>query len=813
MRAHISRPSWSAKTPYSQSKNGEVSDILNRTFDVTVSGPIIKDRVWFSLGTILTPSQANSYQVLPSSPLAKAPVRVSSNGTNKPIDNLVAAGPGGGYAFASDLLTAKPYTRLETAGYYEAKLTAAISTDHTVEFSMVKSNDELKNRNPYGDGGSATTIRRLEMLGTQTDKAAAWGINYRGVLSSTTSLEARYNRYTSEAVYPQGDPISNGNYLDLWLANPAGSAVQSQTDVGRILGFGITNVPDKRNNSSANVNLKVFRDFAGTNHEFDFGVEYYQSDRGTSRAQGADNQYARVGGAFYNGTTNSWLFPGIIWEGPGINGQSGSGNTGLAPIMYKYLGKDGTTKNTTSSAYINDNVIINNNWGLMVGLRYDKIGVVDTTGQTLASNSDFSPRFQLRWDVLGNSRHLVTFTAAEFGGDFTTGFTDAFIQKADSSWIQYGFSGLPGQPKYSADPANALRWLTYAQVMDPNNYTGLNGATAYGYTDGSKTYKIDGKLRAPMLDELTLGYRRNYAQGNYVRATYVYRVWKDDWAFSQDYALDQMVTLPPPAGSNLKTQMTPSIHVFNSNELHRKYQGLELEWMNRISDIWTMAGNYTYGRLTGNNNGGDQTSSFRDNGIPGYFGNRNWLTGDKASGKGLGLGNETFAPDGPLLMDQTHRARLTLTAELPIGKGKISYSFLMRYDSGNNWSATYAAPMGMPSLAPIPNTTIAVKPATYVKYYGGRGNYTYNDTYGVDFKLAYHVPLGFFKTQLVGDLQVTNLFNQMIQSTYSTVFAGNGTNGSNELFLNPGVTGTANKANGDYWVNGRSFAASIGLRF
>jgi hypothetical protein len=313
------------------------------------------------------------------------------------------------------------------------------------------------------------------------------------------------------------------------------------------------------------------------------------------------------------------------------------------------------------------------------------------------------------------------------------------------------------------------------------------------------------------LDEATLTYRCSFTGGNFIRLTYVNRTWKQDWAFSTEYAANQMVTISDPSHSGLADKLASTVHVFNSNDLVRHYQGFEVELFQRIATALTMNATYTYGRLTGNSNGGDNPySTFRDNGIPGYYGNRQFLT------QKMGLTNQDFAPTGPLGADQTHHARINLSLERPLDKGKISYSALLRYDSGNNWSATFAAPLGENAggpLANIPNASPA--PATYTQYYGGRGQYTFNDVYQVDLKVSFRIPLGFSTVQLIGDLQINNVFNQMEQATYSTATASM-PYGSNHLFLNTTASGTfggVNPQESNYWISGRSMGASIGLRF
>jgi hypothetical protein len=184
----------------------------------------------------------------------------------------------------------------------------------------------------------------------------------------------------------------------------------------------------------------------------------------------------------------------------------------------------------------------------------------------------------------------------------------------------------------------------------------------------------------------------------------------------------------------------------------------------------------------------------------------------------LGRTDADFAATGPLLQDQTHRARVYLTAELPLGKGKISYSALLRYDSGTNYSAAEAAPLGLTNLpSPAP-----AAPSNYTQFYGGRGQYSYNDTYQVDFKIGFKVPLAVWRMQLIGDLQINNVFNTQMVSSFDTTMAAYG--GQTVLFVNDATAfgrtgagtsqGNSSQSPGQAWfVNARSLAFSLGLQF
>ena len=85
----------------------------------------------------------------------------------------------------------------------------------------------------------------------------------------------------------------------------------------------------------------------------------------------------------------------------------------------------------------------------------------------------------------------------------------------------------------------------------------------------------------------------------------------------------------------------------------------------------------------------------------------------------------------------------------------------------------------------------------------------------MDLKVSWHFPLGYRNLQFIGDLQVNNLCNQMEQAGYSTATAQL-PYGANHMFLNTtpyGTFGSANSQYGNWWIGGRSFGTSVGLRF
>lgn len=810
-RASFSRPSWTARTPADLFLEGSTVDDATRQFDIVISGPIIKERLWFNVGSILRPSESSNLTLgsdANSRGLTNQRVVNTINNVNiywwPELDQAIKAGPSGGIAGQWPNSVYGPGWAMETFNnplnyimksdnaYYEYKLTAALTADHTIEVSGTSDKTVLNNRFHISGARPA----RLEVLGRQESSQGLMGINYRGVLGSATFVTASYNRKLVSVVFPTGDPIGAGEAVNVVYDRPNPYA-HTWLVQGLPFGLGYTSRPQERNSTSGNVELKLFRDLFNGSHEIDLGLDYYQYDFVTSASVGLKNRRFYVGGAYYNPTSRQYLFPAIIWTGVNRWGQNSSGLAGPAPVMMQYTGRDGTRKNGMKAPYFNDAWTINSHWNLMLGLRQDMLTVTDTDGTEKGKASALSPRMSLKYDINGDSRHILTLNAARFGGDFSDGFTRVFCSDAASELYYQGFSGLPGQesPDTAGFVDQALRFLTYAQLTDPANYT-----TTFNYSNSKLNSRIIGDLTSEKLDEITLGYRRGASDGSYVSMTYVHRQWRDQWAFRVDW--DDANTV---AFGNGNSRIMQTL-VFNSNELIRQLNSLEIDFQTKFNPTWSFSGNLTLSHLVGNNQGGDSSSSFRDNGVPGYYFYRNFLMTQR------GRTNDDIAPVGPLMNDTPIRARINLSAHLPLGKGFISYAWLLSYESGTPWSAVQTALIDPDKKLPnIPNL-LTSKPQSYSQFYGGRGQYTTNDTYTVDFKMAWSVPLGIGKLQMMGDIKVNNLFNSIIQAGYST--ATETTTGQDYFGLDTTVFGTDRRGTGAaYWVGRRTIGISLGLKF
>ena len=819
IRTLLTRDDWHAWRPYQRATGSAASDVEStKQYQITFSGPVVKDKLWFAVQSIQQPSVTSNSSIL----AGENPSNWGAGYYLNPGDLATIFGLPSEHYYAWDI--GKPVGSGYNIDHIDVKLTYALTQDHTFTYEYYRRKETLSNQNPYGIPIVAT-LQANSLAQTNLYKTNAF--SYKGVLSPTAFLEASYSLLRSDTVFPSPD------YDHVRVYSGA-------TQYGVIFPYGFNIAPgtDARDNQSGEINLKLFKDWHGS-HEIDMGVQFYEFDRGTQTANGPNNSryyvnYATADPAELNfsGPLGPGASPFTTWRpwNPGTDPFGNSvgflaatqadefnffgGNAapvGIAPYYQKYYGQDGTTKNRTSSIYVNDQWTLDSHWNVMGGLRMDRMKVYDTDGSVLLSyNTPVSPRLQVRYDLNGDSARLITFTAAKYFEDFRAGFTDAFVKKANTTFARWGWTGaqMPG-----GWAAGTIGLVNYSQLTNPGNYT----STAPYLVSSSAYNNLGmGSLSAPYTLEYTLGYRRNFNDGSYVSVNYVHRDWKNQFGIQQEFNSNYLVTIPDFTNSGLSPQKGFATLYTNSDKLTRRYNALELEFANKISSVWTLAGSLTLSRLTGNQNGGDSNSQgFRDNTSSAPLFLNNWLQNQGSAGFTTPYTTAQFAPDGVLLSDQTFKGRISLMARKPIGKGFMTYSWLLRYDSGTSYSAvmnnktnagSYATSVGLPSN---------LFPGTVPIFYSGRGAFRFNDTYQVDFKLGYEVPMGVGKTRLMGDVTVTNLFNHQQQAQWNTGFSSSTVNQTAPITVaQQGANGFGyDQYNYANYIPARSVAASIGLRF
>jgi hypothetical protein len=841
IRAMIERSTWSGVNRSDSYYGWELGDdevfddTISKEYHITLNGPIIKDRLWFALATRMEPGSAANFRMGIPWPTTDLPMLAVNGNNEDPFDyepdlddtvNTVLINGPAGYAF-SRLDGGKSYTRKFTSSFYEAKLTGLFFQNHTLELAYTREEESLGPRNPYGEGSA--TMPRLATLGTQSEVTQFYGINYRGIIGSNIFVEARYNEMAADVNWPKTDIPGNEAVIVNMQRYPDG--VAEWVNQSRPFGNGINPMPETRGSSSGNLNVKWVTDIGKGSHDFDFGFDFYESLHQNPAATGLGYYQVFVGGIYkkVNGGDDpykDYLFPVANHVRNGWYGQSTAGTWGPAPAFRKFLGFNGPNKNPSYALYANDKFTINKHWNGMFGVRFQNSRVKDTTGVELANTNFISPRFQLKYDVNGDGGHVFGLTGARFGTDFQVAFSTNFVTKGDSKYVTYAWTANPYNLYDESDPTGqyGVRFVDYDTLTDPKNYTRV-----LNYLDTSVVYRFLNDLTTPYMDEYTLSYRRQLTSGSNFSVTYANRVWKKQWIWKTEYTNDYVVGVQDPTGSGLPNQYRIRTDIGNSDFLERDYQSLEVEFTARLNKFWTLGGNWTISRLTGNDEGGDQNNySFMDTSSTAAYLNRSLLAE-------RGITVDDVSPYGPLTNNQPQRGRLYAMLQMPLGKGYVSFSWSLRYDSAHSGNFTYGRPFninGKPVLADIPfpdgqASVVPNRPTAWTYYYNQkRGQFWQgNDTYRCDFKTSFNIPLGLpgwgSRVQMIGDIMVFNLFNTPLPSGIRHAFISTSV-GNNQAFRIdaahadlPGVNvyGQTHPYLGSYTTSPRSINFSLGLKF
>jgi len=840
MRATLSKESWKGTNEYTSFEGDVFNDNLSPEFQWTLNGPIIKDRVWFALSGVLKPSNTNSYTIGNVMPNVTSPHMAWPGFNNAatvyiqpgdPVNAALSAGPPNWpfKPFTDPKFDSfKGWTNTTNTSFYDFKITAMPIQNHTFEVGYTR--DELidTNKNIYGYESGQTSLPRLEqMAGEQNEMTQVYNFGYKGIIGDNIFIEARYNKFDSVARWPEvGMDVSERGELFYVFG---GRDVFSSTGTGAQVGlfgnavpFGIgldTTIPSDRSNRSGNLNIKWIKDFFDTNHEIDVGVDYYRAKLFEPSSNSSGMQ-VRSGGYYESSDPNlkgrdRYMFSTINYEGASVNGTHANGVQGPAAIMYQYFGQEGVNFTDSWAYYINDKFVINQHWNGMIGLRFESSSMTNSRGVKFADSTFLSPRFQLTYDLNGDNAHLFTATVARYGTDFNARFLNVFAETAASLSVTSGWTANPYNAYDLNDPTGqaGVRFYRYEDMINPANYEYI-----IAYADATKT-RVIGDLEVPYMDEFTIGYKRQLRNGSSVGLTYVNRTWYNDWAAASEYQSDYFAEVEDPTGSGLPSQYGRITRWFNAgSDLKRDFQSLEMEFTARLNSYWTVGGNWTLSRLTGNDEGGDRTGSgdqtFASYTTKDYYNERTIYAKRDIT-------TDMVSPYGRLGNDRTHRGRLYAILQLPLGQGHVSFSPMLFYNSGAPSAFTITNSL-RPVVDPIPrpdgNGNQTGVPATWTEYLYGRRWIQGNDHFYVDFNVSFAVPLGmkgsFRRMQMIGNVDVKNLFNARIYGNgfyngYSTVAD------QYFRFTNTAATlfGTVNPVNGNYWRDARSASASLGLRF
>lgn len=606
---------------------------------------------------------------------------------------------------------------------YEGKGTYSLTSNHTFQAAYTKIIENQVN-NTFNTSASMD----LASLDTRKLPEDLFTASYSGVLKSNLFVEGRVSsrHFSFIGDGAQTTDIINGTLL---IDNQRSTRYWAPTFCGVC-------TPETRDNTDifAKATYALSTRSAGS-HNMVFGYDLFNDKRFANNHQ-SGSDYRILGTSSFVVGQN--VLPQFLGDGTTIIQWN--------PIP---VGSEGTNFRTHSLFY-NDNWRINSKLTANLGVRYDLNHGADSAGRLVAKDSAFSPRVGLILDPTGSQKWSITGSFAKYVAAIANSIADSSSPAGNPQTFQFVYRG----PSINANGPVTPTAAAIAQVF---NWFNANGAANLPFNGAPSipglTPQIQGSLDSPNNLEYAAGVNRQFGGRAAIRADYVFRDFRDFY-----------VSVVNTSTGKVQDQFGKSYDlalVQNSNDLKRRYQGVTTQGTYRFSPTIDIGGTYTLSRSWGNLEGENVGSGPITTNAFSYpeYKQASW-----------------DYPIGDLSIDQRHRARLWLDYGLPWVNG-LTLSALQTITSGVPYGAVgpvatqpYVTNPGY--LTPPGNTG----GSAVLYYFTARDAYRTDGERRTDFAANYTYRVkNAHNTQLFGQLQVVNVFNQFqLCGCGGTVFQNGG---------------------------------------
>ena len=609
---------------------------------------------------------------------------------------------------------------------YEGKLTGQITPKHSIVVDYL--NNPLSSTNDVQLGAWETSGIDPNIEQQEDFRSA----HYSGIFTNNLLGEINWSKRQFTFIGYGGDnpDIYAGTPLIAWAGGSSLHGVANAPYFCGICGN------EGRNNKLLTGKLTYFLGTKGFGtHNIVAGAEDFQELRRANNYQSPTNLTIWLYGT---PPTRDASGTPIYTVTPGVD------DVEYYPVVYPSLGSD----LKTDSLYVNDKWDLGRRWSFNIGGRYDRTNAKDSYGNKTSNDRSFSPRLGATFDVTGTGRLRVGATYGRYVGRLAEGVQGQGSPAGEPWFYAYYYDG----PAFSGTSSQVVH-----QIIDWFQARGGVKSTPDLLSIGGFNTRIDGTLKAPGMDEWTIGAGSQLTTNTYVRADYIDRKWNNFYGSFTNLQTGQVTE--PTTGQPADLTLVRNTDLFN-----RTYRAVQLQAQTRVFSRLNLGGNYTYSKLRGNYEG--ETSGSGPVSVGG------WLL-QYPEYQGFAQNN----PSGYLSNDQRHKLRAWASMDFPIGIGTINTSVLERYDSGSPYSLAATIPARVEPNAPAGVSNYVSVPASVTYYFGGRGAERWDNLSATDLAVNFRFPLS--RAELFIDTRAYNVFNQQAQiSGITTVYTANSSIGA-----------------------------------
>jgi hypothetical protein len=624
---------------------------------------------------------------------------------------------------AETTVTRIPFAQGVEERRLEGKLTGNIGKHSLVGSVLDVSRKETNNR--FGNVVDLASLTPRELPNSIR------GLHYNGVITDSLLIEAQYSEM--DFAFVGGGATSRDRIYGTLLRDTATSnRAWSPTFCGVCR-------DKERNNKSAQLKGSYFLSSNSLGqHNLTAGWD--------------DFHQLRVEDNYQSGS-NYRLWGDFIVVGQDVYFRANPTNSQVAyhPLLEESKGSDFAV----SSFFVNDKWDLNNNFNFNIGIRYDKASGKNQSKVKTVDDTAFSPRLGVIYDPTGNGKHRFSASYSKFASKVDQGAGDATSQGGRYGSYYWDYRGPAinpvGTPVSELVPTEEVirRMFEWFDAQGGiNNTSLLNAISIPGYTS-----RIGENLTAPSMDEYSIGYGVQLSSRAYFRADFIHRDWQDFYVLRRDLSTGK-VKLPAPSTASVDQGVIET----GTGDLERSYDGIQTQGQWRISDRFSLGGNYTWSKLRGNIEGEQ-------------FNNATVLAGCNGGASVPGTDSGVCAPEyqdfeqnhpvGYLAGDMRHRASIWLQYDMPTPVGRFNVSLLERYHSGLPYSAAASIDVRQSTALPdgIVNPGYVNAPSRVWYYFGERGQFRADDVTSTNLALNWESP-SFRGLRAFVQTDIINIFNE-----------------------------------------------------
>jgi hypothetical protein len=764
VRDSLDNPQWTEKSISTQIAP---IDHTNNTYEETLGGRILRDRLWFFV--------------------AGRQSKISANRTLAAIPGTTLPNPVLG-----------SYTVATSNPRQEYKLTANLTQKHSIVGSYLN-NDLKSDKNCQG---TCIDLRTLNTNGVENPNNFKT-LHYNGVITNNLLLEGDWaKKYFAFVGFggsqPPGATTAAGLASGTTLRDGFNT---SQGGTGNAPLFCGSCGPELRNNKEWEAKARYFlgTKSLGT-HNMVIGYDDWAEQRLSNNFQSTTDFRYDVRGASPVQQPDGTIKVQLTTNVDRFN---------YFPIAFASLGSN----LKTNSVFANDKWDLNQHLTFNLGARYDKNDAVDSAGHGVSKDSLVSPRVGAIFDVFGNGRLRVDANYGIYSGRLAE--TVAGQGSAAGNPAQYVF--IYGGPSTGLlDSRDALEQAFTWFLANG----GINRVAAASAIPGLNAKLDPTGIKSPNTREITIGAGTQIGKG-FFRADYINRDWRDFYANFTSLGLGTVI-------GNPNTGALADLNIIgNSDVPRRKYWAMQFQTQYQLPAGFGAGGNYTYSKLTGNVEGETSGSgpvtfagssvayteyqNFSNNAPTGYRAAdqrhkiRAWGTYDLATAIGhfnfglierydsgspyseaaaVPITNSMLCSGIPTATGTTVTSFNTCTYKLadnstgtgtPIYPNGATRNPASQY-APNGQSATAAGTTLVPALAFVGPTSV-----TY--FFSPRGAFRTNSIISTDVSMNYELPIRNFA--FFAKAEVRNVLNHRATVGVVSTVRTNSTSGAGLLAFNP----------------------------